>query len=524
MFSRNMMPSTNCIVTNSIKKVKGKDFLSLRIVDLTQRPRLLASARARGDRLLTLDNLNPCIKAMEYAVRGPLVTRALEIEKELKQGTKNLFNEVIKANIGDSQAMGQTPITFVRQVMALVTYPELMKVSIFPDDVKERAKLLLTGCRGESAGAYPLSPGNEFVCRHVAEYIEKRDGFPCDSKNIILCAGATEGIKQILKLLICETEGLKPAIMVPVPQYPLYSSTTTEFGMQQVDYYLDESRGWALTTKELTRALNDAKGLCNPRALVVINPGNPTGQVLTKENIEEIINFAYEKGLILLADEVYQNNIYDKNSEFHSFKKVMMQMGPPYCEMELASFMSSSKGYTGECGFRGGYIEMINFEPEVKATFLKSIVAIHCSTLGQVAVDCVVKPPEPGQPSYELFVREKTAVLKSLAERAEMVANTFNSIEGMSCNAVQGAMYAFPQIYLPDKAIQIAGKQQISPDTYYALQLLENTGICIVPGSGFGQKEGTHHFRTTILPQHKKLKKMLQKFRTFHEEFLKQHK
>ncbi|GLH04300.1 Putative alanine aminotransferase [Gryllus bimaculatus] len=111
-----------------------------------------------------------------------------------------------------------------------------------------------------------------------------------------------------------------------------------------------------------------------------------------------------------------------------------------------------------------------------------------------MTMDCVVKPPEPGQPSYDLFIKEKNAVLKSLAERAEMVAKTFNSIEGMSCNAVQGAMYAFPQIYLPPKAIEIAKQQKLAPDAYYAFQLLENSGICIVPGSGFGQKEGPQFF------------------------------
>lgn len=105
-----------------------------------------------------------------------------------------------------------------------------------------------------------------------------------------------------------------------------------------------------------------------------------------------------------------------------------------------------------------------------------------------------------------------------------MVADTFNSFEGFSCNPVQGAMYAFPQVSIPPKAIEAAKKANQAPDVFYAFQLLENTGICIIPGSGFGQKPGTFHFRTTILPQPEKLKTMLEKFRDFHTEFVQKYK
>lgn len=105
-----------------------------------------------------------------------------------------------------------------------------------------------------------------------------------------------------------------------------------------------------------------------------------------------------------------------------------------------------------------------------------------------------------------------------------MVEKAFNSLEGFSCNTVQGAMYAFPQFKLPQKVIEAAKKANKAPDAFYAFELLENTGICIVPGSGFGQKPGTFHFRTTILPQPENLKIMLEKFGEFHKEFLKKYK
>uniref|UniRef100_A0A1B6CHN5 alanine transaminase n=2 Tax=Clastoptera arizonana TaxID=38151 RepID=A0A1B6CHN5_9HEMI len=474
---------------------------------------------------VTLDNMNTAIKIMEYAVRGPLVIRASEIEKELQKGEKKPFKEVIKANIGDCHAMGQTPITFIRQVLALVSLPELMNDSRFNDDVKLRAKTILAGCRGSSVGSYTDSPGIEVIRKHVAKYIECRDGFPSNWENIILSSGASDAIKSVLKLLIEDMDCKKPGVMIPIPQYPLYSASLAEFNMQQIGYYLNEDAEWSLDIPELERSIAEAKKHCFPRALVVINPGNPTGQVLPRDNIAEVIKFAHRENLFLFADEVYQDNVYAEGSKFYSFKKVMMEMGKPYCDMELASFMSSSKGYMGECGLRGGYVEIINLDPDVKAMLLKSISAMLCPTvLGQTVMDCVVNPPKPGEPSYEQYKAEKDGVLQSLACRAKMVADTFNSIPGFTCNPVQGAMYAFPKIDLPEKAIAKAKSLGQCPSTFYAFQLLENTGICIVPGSGFGQKPGTYHFRTTILPQPEKLRDMLQKFKEFHLKFIEEYK
>lgn len=475
---------------------------------------------------LTLDNLNPCVKRMEYAVRGPLVIRATEIEKEIEKGVKKPFPDVIKANIGDAHAMGNKPITFLRQVLALVTYPELLKSADFPEDAKNRAQAILAGCRGGSVGSYSDSAGIEIIRRHVAQYIEKRDGgVPADWNNIILSAGASESIRAVLKLMI-SLEGGKstPGVMIPTPQYPLYSASLAEMNMDQIGYYLNEEKNWALDISELERALNEAKDRCTPRAIVIINPGNPTGSVLSEQNIKDVIKFAHANKLFVFADEVYQNNVYAEGCAFHSFKKVMMQMGEPYSHMELASFMSCSKGYMGECGIRGGYAEIINIDKDVRAMLNKSISAKLCPTvIGQACMDVVVHPPEKGEASYESFIAEKEAVLASLAERAKLVADTFNSIEGFTCNVVQGAMYAFPQLHLPEKAIAKAKEHNQKPDVYYAFQLLENTGICIIPGSGFGQRPNTYHFRTTILPQKDMLISMLDRLKTFHLKFLKDH-
>ncbi|XP_029044277.1 alanine aminotransferase 2 isoform X2 [Osmia bicornis bicornis] len=440
-------------------------------------------------------------------------------------GAKKPFKEVIKANVGDAHAMGQRPITFLRQVLTLTVSPNLLDDPSYPEDVKERARTLLCGCKGGSVGSYSESAGIEIVRRHVAEYIQNRDGLPSDYRNIILSNGASDGIKSFLKLFNERLDGKPSGVMIPIPQYPLYSATLAEFGLAQVGYYLNEENKWGLDISELDRALNESRRTCNPRVLVVINPGNPTGQVLTRSNIEDIIQFAYKNHLFLLADEVYQDNVYDKDSAFHSFKKVMLEMGEPYSQMELASYMSVSKGYMGECGIRGGYAEIINMDPKVMAILLKSISAMLCPTvLGQVVMDVVVNPPKPKEPSYPLFIKEKEETLRSLAERSQLVVDTLNSIPGFKVNPAMGAMYVFPRIDLPKKAIEAAKAKGQHPDVFYAFKLLETTGICVIPGSGFGQRPGTYHFRTTILPQKDTIKAMLDSLKQFHLRFLEEYK
>lgn len=472
---------------------------------------------------LSLDNINENVKRMEYAVRGPLVIRAGQIERELREGAKKPFNQVIRANIGDCHAMGQRPITFIRQVLACVSDPSLIETSNYPSDVKSRAEELLkaTGV-GHSAGCYSDSAGVELIRRHCADFISARDGYPSNWEDIVLTTGASEGVRAILALLnTSTTDSLPTGVLIPIPQYPLYTATLAEYGMTAVNYYLDEAHDWALSIEELEKAVSQSRSKCKPKAIVVINPGNPTGSVLTEDNIKQIIAFAKREKLMIIADEVYQHNIYAKGAKFHSFKKVMKDMGE---NLELASLMSASKGYMGECGLRGGYTEIINLDAAVKGVFLKMLSARLCSSvLGQMALDCVVHPPQKGDPSHELHEKEKADVLASLKERATLVAETFNSIPGMKSNQVAGAMYAFPQIELPAKAIEAAKKANQAPDFFYAMELLETTGICIVPGSGFGQIPGTYHFRTTILPQTDKLKLMMEKLKQFHADFTKKY-
>ena len=111
---------------------------------------------------------------------------------------------------------------------------------------------------------------------------------------------------------------------------------------------MEEDNNWALNVDELERAYQSSLEACEPKAICIINPGNPTGQVLSLENMKKIVKWAYSKRLFILADEVYQDNVYSDGMKFHSFKKVAYELGAPYSGMEIASFYSTSKGWMGE--------------------------------------------------------------------------------------------------------------------------------------------------------------------------------
>ncbi|GAX86560.1 hypothetical protein CEUSTIGMA_g13967.t1, partial [Chlamydomonas eustigma] len=139
-----------------------------------------------------------------------------------------------------------------------------------------------------------------------------------------------------------------------------------------------------------------------------------------------------------------------------------------------------------------------------------------------ISISCLVNPPKPGDDSYEQYNKERTEELASLRRRAHMVTNAFNNLEGVTCNFTEGAMYSFPRIRLPPKAIEAAKKMGKAPDVLYCLRLLEATGISTVPGSGFGQEEGTFHLRTTILPREEVMNTFVSKFSDFHQKFIKE--
>ncbi|KAJ3094835.1 hypothetical protein HK100_006002 [Physocladia obscura] len=330
---------------------------------------------------------------------------------------------------------------------------------------------------------------------------------------------ASPAVQLVLNTLISHS---KVGIMIPIPQYPLYTASIALFNGTVVPYYLDESKGWGLSTEELERSIQKARSEgVEVRALCLINPGNPTGQCLAWDNMKEIVAFCKQERLVLLADEVYQTNIYTAERPFHSFKKVVKSLGSEYDNFELISFHSISKGMVGECGRRGGYFECTNIDSKVLEQFYKIASISLCPPVqGQLLVGLMTNPPQPGDASYDLYQQETTSIFESLKRRAEQLAIALNKLEGVSCNAAEGAMYLFPTITLSAGAVAAAKAAGKQPDELYCLDLLNETGVCVVPGSGFLQKEGTWHFRSTFLAPEEQMEEFAQSLSRFHAKFI----
>jgi len=297
------------------------------------------------------------------------------------------------------------------------------------------------------------------------------------------------------------TNSASDGIMLPIPQYPLYSATLHMLGATVVPYELDEARLWGMTAEGLEASFQAAKAKgVTPRAIVIINPGNPTGQVLSYDTIHQVIDFARHRDVAILADEVYQENIYAEGRKFHSFREVLLKEKSAK-KVPLFSFHSTSKGILGECGHRGGYLQFTDIDAEVAGLFQKAPSINLCSNVcGQIMVDLMVRPPQLGEAAYAAYHAEYDAIYQSLKRRATALVEHLNKIEGIRSNPIEGAMYAFPRLSLPEKFVKEAAAAGKAADAVWCMRLLEQEGVVVVPGSGFGQVEGTWHFRTTILP------------------------
>lgn len=168
-------------------------------------------------------------------------------------------------------------------------------------------------------------------------------------------------------------------VLIPIPQYPLYTASLANFSGTPLPYLLDESSGWSTSIEGIEAAVVKAKkeGV-TPRALVIINPGNPTGALLDEKTQEQLVKICEKHSLVLLADEVYQNNLHKREQfPFTSFKKVVRKLDSP---IPLISYHSISKGVSGECGRRGGYFECTNIPEEIIALIYK-MVTLSCSDI-----------------------------------------------------------------------------------------------------------------------------------------------
>lgn len=486
---------------------------------------------------LTLNDLNESTLEAKYAVRGKIPIRADELRSEINanpEGHGLPYDRIISANIGNPQQLDQKPLSWYRQVLSLMQYPSLItklnslddavKDQLYPADVVERARKLLKSTG--SVGAYSSSQGDITVRTSVANFISRRDGYPAHAEDVFLTGGASAAVLYLIQVL---SSGKDAGFLIPIPQYPLYTASIALNNAVPIGYYLDESNKWSTDPEQIRTLIkeNRAKGV-NPKALVVINPGNPTGAILSESDIAAIIDIAAEHGLVLIADEVYQENIFE--GKFVSMKqvysKLLAENPEVYKNVQLASLHSTSKGVSGECGQRGGYMELVGFSKEVKEIIFKLACINLCPVVsGQALVELMINPPREGDPSYELYHNETSNIHKDLKQRSTLLYEAFCNMTDVECNKPEGAMYLFPSLLFSKEKyptlFEKANEMNLTVDEFYCTELLEHTGICCVPGNGFGQVPGTYHLRTTFLAPGTE---WIDLWAKFHDEFIANYK
>ncbi|XP_041804556.1 alanine aminotransferase 1-like isoform X1 [Chelmon rostratus] len=453
-----------------------------------------------------------------------LARQASRINKELREGARKPYQEVIDVSLGDPHRAGVKPLSYVRQVLAACIYPQLLDSTGLPVDVRQRARKLLGDCAGGSVGSYTETAGIAQVIRRISEFIMRRDGgVPSYPENIYISPGSRWSVMNTFNMMVNNKGPLRTGVLTPVPCQSCTIMSITMLGAAVVPYYLNEEQGWELQVEELHRALESSKGMCNTVALYVNNPGNPSGHVQSRKSMQQVVRFVSENRLFLLADEVYQDCVYGEKSEFLSYKSVLSEMGPPFSDtVELASFHSVAQGFMGECGLRSGYVELVNLDPTVMKHVYTQFSKDSCSpVLGQLALDLMLHPPQPGDPSYPLYKEEIQNIRSTLVRNVKRVAEVVNSLPGFCCQPVEGGAFVFPRLYLPPKAIQKAEEVGMQPDTFYCARLLEEAGVFISPGCEDGQKEGTHHIRFSIMTAEKTMEELLSRLTCFHTQFMK---
>ena len=362
-----------------------------------------------------------------YAIRN-IVAEAKRVEAA---GT-----QVRYLNIGD-------PITF-----GFRTPPHLV-------EAVERA--LADGHNG-----YAPSVGIAAAREAVADECARR-GMPLSADRVVLTSGTSEGIELALTALAEAGD----EVLVPVPTYPLYTAVLAKIGARAVFYRTDASRGWLPD-------LDHVRSLITPatRALVAIDPNNPTGAVYPPDVRRALVEIAEEHGIPLLADEVYADLAFDGPV------KAIAAHNP---DAPVITFSSLSKAYLAP-GWRAGWMAVGRTErlDDVLAAVKKLADGRLCATGPmEYAITAALNGDRTHQDAFRTALRT----------RAELTTSRLRAIKGISVVAPTAAFYAMPKVSLPPGVT----------DEDYVLGLLRATGVLCVYGSGFGAKPGDGFFRIVFL-------------------------
>jgi len=406
-----------------------------------------------------VSHLNQNLKPLEqsyklqnvcYEIRGPVHAHAARLEAE--------GHRVLKLNIGNPALFGfEAPDVIMRDMIHALPYSQ----------------------------GYSESTGVLSARRAVVTRYELIDEFPYfDVDDVLLGNGVSELITMTMQALLNDGD----EVLIPSPDYPLWTAMTTLSGGKPVYYRCDESNGWQPDVADLESKITD-----RTKALLVINPNNPTGAVYSREVLAQIADVARRHSLLLLADEIYDKILYD-DAEHVS----IASLAP---DLLCLTFNGLSKAYR-VCGYRAGWVVITG--PKDHAQGFIEGLHVLCSTRlcsnvpGQHAIQVALG----GYQSIDALCQPGGR----LYEQRNVTWEKLNEIPGVSCVKPRGALYAFPGL---DPEVH-----EIHDDEQFVQDLLLQEKILVVQGSGFNLDD-TNHFRIVTLPWAQDLTEAIERIGNF---------
>ncbi len=386
-----------------------------------------------------------------YDIRGPIMDRARQMEED--------GHKIIKLNIGN--------------------------LAVFGFDAPEEIQQDMIRNLPNSAG-YSDSKGIFAARKAVMHETQKQGVKGVTLDDIYLGNGASELIAMATNALLDNGDEL----LLPAPDYPLWTAAASLSGGTPVHYMCDEANGWMPSLSDIRARITPAT-----RGIVVINPNNPTGALYSKELLEGIVQIAREHGLVIFADEVYDKVLYDgvRHTPLASLSEDVLTL----------TFNSLSKSYRS-CGYRAGWMVVSGdkkpAQDYIEGLNMLSNMRLCANVPGQWAVQTALG----GYQSIKDLVGEGGRLRK----QRDLAYELISAIPGVSCVKPQAALYMFPR--LDPKIYPIEDDQQ------FFLDLLQETKVMLVQGTGFNWPE-PDHFRIVFLPHEDDLREAIQRVAKFLE-------
>lgn len=339
-----------------------------------------------------------------------------------------------------------------------------------PQHLKEAAIEAIRGRHNYYADSHGMKDAIDSIVSH-----NNRLGITTDEKNVLVTYGVTEAILLLAASFPNQGENL----LIPRPSYPVYSAYLSLFECRSNFYTLDEENGWDLDPADVEKQIDD-----KTKAIVVINPNNPTGGLYSKDALKEIINIAGQNNLPIIADEIYDGMILD--GEMHHLAAMSK-------EVPVVTMNGLAKNFLSP-GWRVGWMTFT--DRDQKMTDVKNaIFRIARSRL------CGVTAQQFGvKPALEQARVHQKETIEKLRKRRDLTYKRINEIDGLSLTKPKAAFYSFPRINFD------------IDDKDFAIRLLREEGVAVVHGSGFDMPS---HFRLIYLPQEHVLNEAFDKIEGF---------